>query len=92
MPVRRRLAFYGTSVAAVGMVPFILVLSGLGAGGIRDEQDRTLTTMADAAAATLTRGDVTLTAYRPLLLVDLSVGTEPFLLVPAADGLSPFGT
>jgi signal transduction histidine kinase len=92
MPVRRRLAFYGTSVAAVGMVLFIVVLSGLGAGGIRDEQDRTLTTMADAASAALTRGDVAPTGYRPLVLIDLGVSTEPFLLVLTPDGTARYAS
>jgi signal transduction histidine kinase len=86
MPVRRRLALYGTSVAAAGMVVFIVLLSGLGAGGIRDDQDRTLTAMADAAAAALTRGEAAPTAYRPLVVTDLGAGAEPFLLVLAADG------
>src|SRR5882672_915883 len=33
MPLRRRLALYGTGVAAIGMFVFILLLSGLGANG-----------------------------------------------------------
>lgn len=86
MPVRGRLALYGTGVAAAGMLVFIVLLSGLGANGTRDEQDRTLTAMADAAAAALQRGDTTATADRPLVVTDLRTGTEPFLLVLAADG------
>jgi signal transduction histidine kinase len=85
MPVRRGLAFYGTGVAAAGMLLFIVVLSGLGANGVRDDQDRALTTMADAAAAALERGDA-LTAVRPLVVIDLGVSTEPFLLVLSPDG------
>src|SRR3979409_680568 len=86
MPVRRGLALYGTTVAAVGMFLFIVLLSGLGANGIRDDQDRTLTTMADAAAAALKRGDVAPIANRPLVVIDLAASTEPFLLVLSADG------
>jgi signal transduction histidine kinase len=86
MPVRRGLALYGTTVAAVGMFLFIVLLSGLGASGIRDDQDRALTTMADAAAAALTRGDVAPIANRPLVVIDLAASTEPFLLVLAGDG------
>src|SRR6267143_445438 len=51
MPVRRGLALYGTGVAAAGMLLFIVVLSGLGANGVRDDQDRALATMADTAVA-----------------------------------------
>jgi signal transduction histidine kinase len=85
MPVRRGLALYGTGVAAAGMLLFIVVLSGLGANGVRDDQDRALTTMADTAAAALERGEA-LTAVRPLVVIDLGVSTEPFLLVLSSDG------
>ncbi|MDP9252140.1 MAG: HAMP domain-containing protein, partial [Chloroflexota bacterium] len=84
MPIRRRLALYGISVAAAGMLVFIVLISGLGANGVRDDQDRTLAAMADAASAALERGDAA--AYRPLVVVDLRVSAEPFLLVLAADG------
>ena len=86
MPVRRSLALYGSSVAAVGMLVFILLISGLGANGVRDDQDRNLTAIADAAATALQRGEVTAGAARPLVVVDLAASTEPFLLVLAADG------
>ena len=86
MPVRRRLALYGTTVAAAGMFLFIVLLSGLGANGIRDDQDRSLTTMADAAAAALQRGDAAPIAARPLVVIDLGASTEPFLLVLTPDG------
>src|SRR6267143_5489655 len=86
MPVRRSLALYGSSVAAVGMLVFILLISGLGANGVRDDQDRNLTAISDAAATALQRGEVSPAAARPLVLVDLAVSTEPFLLVLAADG------
>lgn len=85
MPLRRRLALFGTSVAAAGMFVFIVLLSGLGANGVREDQDRSLTAMADAAAAALERGAAA-TANRPLVVTDLRSGTEPFLLVLAADG------
>jgi signal transduction histidine kinase len=87
MPVRRSLAFYGSSVAAVGMLVFILLISGLGANGVRDDQDRNLTAIADAAATALQRGEVSASAARPLVVVDLAVSTEPFLLVLSADGV-----
>src|SRR6267378_4979742 len=83
MPVRRSLALYGISVAAAGMLVFIVLISGLGANGVRDDQDRTLIAMADAASKALERGDA---AYRPLVVVDLRASTEPFLLVLSADG------
>jgi two-component system OmpR family sensor kinase len=84
--VRRRLALYGTGVAAAAMLLFILVFSGLGANGVRDEQDRTLTAMADAAATALQRGDAAPAGDRPLVVTDLGASTEPFLLLLAADG------
>ena len=86
MPVRRRLALYGTSVAAAGMFVFIVLLSALGANGVRDDQDRTLSTMADTTAAALERGDASPTGGRPLVVTDLAAGTEPFLLLLAGDG------
>ena len=85
MPLRRRLALYGTSVAAVGMLIFIVLLSGLASNGVRDTQERTLVTMADAAAAGLERGDAPLGA-RPPVVVDLRTQTDPFLLVLGTDG------
>src|SRR6185503_12258838 len=85
MQLRRQLALYGTSVAAAGMFVFIVLLSGLGANGVRDDQDRNLGAMADTAAAALESG-ASATAIRPLVVADLRVGTEPFLLVLAADG------
>jgi signal transduction histidine kinase len=86
MPVRRGLALYGTSVAGAGMLLFIVLLSGLGANGVRDDQDRALTAMADAAAASLEGGGAPTTAFRPLVVIDLASSTEPFLLVLASDG------
>jgi signal transduction histidine kinase len=86
MPLRRRLALYGTGVAAAGMFVFILLLSGLGANGVREDQDRNLTAIADAAAAALQRGDATTTADRPIVVIDLRASTEPFLLVLDANG------
>ena len=86
MSVRRRLALYGTGVAAAAMLLFILMFSGLGANGARDEQDRTLAAMADAAATALQRGDAAPTGDRPLVVVDLGTSIEPFLLLLSADG------
>src|SRR6266850_1020703 len=86
MPVRRSLALYGSSVAAAGLIVFIVLISGLGANGARDDQDRNLGTIADAASTALQRGEVTSTAARPLVVIDLGVSTEPFLVVLAADG------
>jgi two-component system OmpR family sensor kinase len=86
MSVRRRLALYGTGVAAAAMFLFIVLFSGLGANGTREEQDRTLAAMADAAAAALQRGGAAPTADRPLVVIDLGASTEPFLLLLAADG------
>jgi signal transduction histidine kinase len=86
MSLRRRLAIYGTSVAAAGMLVFIVIISGLGGNGVRDDQDRALAAMADTAAAALSRGDAVPTALRPLVVVDLAVSTEPFLLVLSSSG------
>jgi signal transduction histidine kinase len=86
VPLRRQLALYGTSVAAAGMVVFILLLSGLGANGVRDDQDRNLSAMADAAATALQRGDATPSAARSLVVTDLATSTEPFVMVLTADG------
>jgi two-component system, OmpR family, sensor kinase len=85
MPLRRRLALYGTGVAAAGMFVFILLLSGLGANGVREDQDRNLTAVADTAAAALQRGDVT-AANRPIVVIDLRTSTEPFVMVLDANG------
>ena len=85
MPLRQRLALYGTGVAAAGVLLFIVVLSGLGGGGVRDDQDRALATMAEAAATAL-QGGVAPSAARPLVIIDLAMSTEPFLLVLSADG------
>src|SRR5256885_10374515 len=90
MPVRRSLALYGSSVAAAGMLVFIILISGLGTNGVRDDQDRNLAAIADAAAGALQRGEVTSTAARPLVVIDLAASTEPFLLVLAADGTVPY--
>jgi signal transduction histidine kinase len=86
MPLRRQLALYGTTVAAAGMVVFILLLSGLGANGVRDDQDRNLSAMADAAATALQRGDATLNVARPLIVTDLATSMEPFVMVLTPDG------
>jgi len=68
------------------MFLFIILLSGLAANGIGNDQDRTLTGMADAASAALQRGEASLTAVRPLVVIDLSASTEPFLMVLTAEG------
>ena len=86
MPVRRSLALYGTGIAAAGMIVFIVLLSGLGANGVRDDQDRNLTALADTAVGALQRGDASPTTSRPLVVVDLATSTEPFLMVLGADG------
>lgn len=90
--MRRRLALYGTGVAAGGMFVFILLLSGLGANGTREEQDRTLTTIAQTAAATLERGEAPPAGYRPLVVTDLATSIEPFVLVLAKDGTVRFSS
>jgi signal transduction histidine kinase len=74
------------------MFLFILLLSGLGANGVREEQDRTLTAIARAAAASLERGDAAPNAYRPLVVIDLGASTEPFVLVLGADGTVRFAS
>ncbi|MEP6694663.1 MAG: HAMP domain-containing sensor histidine kinase [Chloroflexota bacterium] len=86
MPVRRGLALYGTGVAAAGMLLFIILFSGLGANGARDDQDRALTAMADSAVASLQRADAAPLTERPLVVANLRSGTEPFLLVLTASG------
>jgi signal transduction histidine kinase len=86
VPIRRQLALYGTTVAAAGMVVFIVLLSSLGANGVRDDQDRNLSAMADAAATALQRGEVTPNAARSLIVTDLAASTEPFVMVLTADG------
>jgi len=68
------------------MFVFIVLLSGLGANGVRDDQDRALTAIADAAATALQRGDVASTAARPLVVTDLRASTEPFLVVLDGSG------
>jgi len=68
------------------MVVFILLLSGLGANGVRDDQDRNLSAMADASATALQRGDATPSAARSLVVTDLATSTEPFVMVLTADG------
>lgn len=92
MPLRRRLALYGTGVAAAGMFVFIVLLSGLATNGVRDQQDRSLTAMADAAAAALERGEVVPTASRSLVLVDPRISTEPFLLVLGQNGVPRYAS
>jgi signal transduction histidine kinase len=67
------------------MLVFIVLFSGLGANGVRDDQDRTLTAMADAAAGGL-EGGAAPSAARPLVVIDLRTSVEPFLLVLASDG------
>ena len=74
------------------MFVFILVLSGLGANGSREEQDRTLASIAQAAAAALGRGDAPPSAFRPLVVTELAASTEPFLLVLAPDGTVRFAS
>jgi len=92
MSVRRRLALYGTGVAAAAMLLFIVLFSGLGANGVREDQDRTLGAMADAAAAALQRGDAAPTGDRPLVVIDLGASTEPFLLLLSADGTARYAS
>ncbi len=86
MPIRRRLAFFGTFVAAIGMFLFIVVLTALAANGVRGDQDKALAALADATAAALQRGDAAPAGTRPLVVVDLGATTDPFVLVLAADG------
>jgi signal transduction histidine kinase len=86
VPLRRQLALYGTTVAAAGIVVFILLLSSLGANGVRDDQDRNLSAMADAAATALQRGEVTPSAARSLIVTDLTTSMDPFVMVLTPDG------
>jgi two-component system OmpR family sensor kinase len=91
MPVRRGLALYGTTVAAAGMIVFIILISGLGANGVREDQDRALNAMVDTAAAAL-QGGAAATAVRPLVVVDLAASSEPFLLVLSTEGTVRYTT
>jgi signal transduction histidine kinase len=89
--VRRRLALYGVGVAAAGMFAFIFLLWGLGSNSARENQDRILGEIAEAAATALARTDGT-GADRPFIVADLRTTTEPFVIVLAADGRARYAS
>ena len=87
MRIRRRLVLLAVGVATAGMTLFAVLLSGLLARGVSDDQDRALQRLASDTAAVVASIDPALLAGRaPLAPIDLASSTDPYIVVLDASG------
>ena len=87
MRIRRRLVLLAVGVATAGMTLFAVLLSGLLARGVSDDQDQALQRLASDTAAVVASMDPALLAGRaPLAPIDLASSTDPFIVVLDAGG------
>jgi signal transduction histidine kinase len=93
MRIRRRLVLLAVVVATAGMTLFAVLLSGLLARGVSDDQDKALVRLASDTAAIVGRvGPGALAGRQPLAPVDLATATDPFVAVLDADGAPLYAT
>jgi len=85
--VRLRAAVFGTAVTLAAVLVFVALLLLLVQTSAPDDQDKSLTTMAEATAAALaTAPPDRLAPSTPPVLVDPATSSDPFTLVVAVDG------
>ena len=92
MRIRRRLALYGTGVGALGTGVFVVVLSGLVAGGVGNDQDRALAALAERSAASAEAAGSGPGAAAPLLVADLTTSDDPFVVLVDPTGAVRYAT
>ena len=93
MRIRRRLVLLAVAVATAGMTLFAILLSGLLARGVNDDQDEVLLRLAaDTASIVGTIDPAELAGRAPLAPVDLATSTDPFVVVVDADGAPRYTT
>ena len=83
MKIRRRLAWYGAGVTAVGLIVFGGLILTIARGGVIDTQDAALDTLVAQAVANLEAGDDPAAAVAFLEQAELE---SPYLEVLADDG------
>jgi signal transduction histidine kinase len=93
MRIRRRLVLLAVAIATAGMTLFAVLLSGLLAQGVRDDQDDALRRLAlDTAAIVGTIDPSALAGRTPLAPVDLAMSLDPFVVVVDAEGAARYAT
>ncbi len=82
MRIRRRLVLLAVVVATAGMTLFAILLSGLLARGVSDDQDEALQRLASETSAIVVSVDpATLAGRAPLAPADLATSLDPFIVV-----------
>jgi two-component system, OmpR family, sensor kinase len=84
---------YAAGVATAGMALFSVLLSGLASGGVQTDQDQVLAVLATDAASAMAESDPPgLGLGRPLVVADLAIDTDPFVIVTGEDGTVQYTT
>jgi signal transduction histidine kinase len=85
--IRRRLVLYAVAVATLGMTLFGVLLYGLAARGVTTDLDEALGALAaDTARVVEATGPEGLAGRAPLVPVDVSTATDPWVEVLDAEG------
>lgn len=86
MPIRWRLALFGTGLTAAALLVFALLLGSIVGPGIEEDQDELLTGLAEAAAVSFeaTNGAPD-TVFSPIL-GEATTSDQPFIVVVDEDG------
>ena len=93
MRIRRRLVLLAVGVATAGMTLFAILLSGLLARGVSDDQDAALQRLAGETALVVASIDPAVLAGRePLAPIDLGSSLDPFIVVLDATGTVRYST
>jgi len=90
MRIRARLALYGATVTAIGMLAFGILLGWLAGATVPEDQRQSLQEVATQSAGSVEGLDAAaIGAVDPLSVVDLGVSTEVFVVVVDREG-TPF--
>lgn len=93
MRIRARLALYGATVTAIGMLTFGILLGLLAGATVPEDQRKSLQEVAAQSAASIDGLDAAaIGAVDPLSVVDLATSTEVFVVVVDQEGTPVYAT
>ena len=93
MRIRARLALYGATVTAIGMLAFGILLGLLAGASVPEDQRKNLRDVAvQSAEAIEGLSDAAIGEVDPLSVVDLASSTEVFVVVVDAEGAPLYAT
>ncbi|GMQ86183.1 MAG: HAMP domain-containing sensor histidine kinase [Acidimicrobiia bacterium] len=86
MPIRWRLALFGTALTAAALLVFALLLGNIVGPGIEEDQDKLLTGLAEAAVVSFEATDGEPGAVVSPIVAEATTSDQPFVVVTDEDG------